>query len=391
MFKQRPLTALYLAQFLSAFVDNMILLIASAIASNDHYPDYYISFIRSAFLAAFIVFSPWVGRFADRYSKSKVLIIGNVIKAAGVLLMLFGANSALAYAVVGIGAVVYSPAKYGILPFLTKGETELFKANSHLESYTIISILTGTIAGGYFATRSIIGGLILCILLYGLSVVFNLFIPNDGGNKELRFKRSIPEFFQDFGTLFSKDKLHFSLVGTGSFWMSTAVLQMIIFAWMPIALNISDKELISEIIAATAIGIAIGAFLAPKIIPLEKFKRTIWFGLGLAFTILSFIFIHNLPMTVAMLLLVGTFGGIYIVPMNTMIQQIGHTTVGAGKTIAIQNFIEYSFMFIGTGGYYLASNAGLHVNYSIMGASVVLFVLVIYLYGLLNASSRKLS
>lgn len=194
MFKKHPLGVLYMAQFLSAFVDNMIFLIAQGIATNNKYPDYYISFIRAAFLFSFIVFSPWVGRFADKYAKSKVLIIGNIIKASGILLMMLGVNSALSYAIVGVGSVVYSPAKYGILPFITKNEDELFKANSYLESYTIITILTGTVAGGYFANISIVWGLIACLILYGLSIIFNLFIPKDSGNSSVTFANSIKNF-----------------------------------------------------------------------------------------------------------------------------------------------------------------------------------------------------
>ena len=114
-----PLGALLSGQFLSAFVDNMLLFIAQAIIVREAYPEYYLPLVQGLYLAAYIFASPWVGGFSDFIPKSRVLLIGNVIKAVCLVGFLLGVNPAVSYGIYGLGSVIYSPAKYGILPFLT--------------------------------------------------------------------------------------------------------------------------------------------------------------------------------------------------------------------------------------------------------------------------------
>jgi LPLT family lysophospholipid transporter-like MFS transporter len=375
-----PLGALFVAQFLSAFVDNMILFIAQAIIVRDAYPDYYLPFVQSTFLASYILLSPWVGRLADKHAKASVLIAGNMVKTAGVALLLAKVDPALGYAVVGVGAVIYSPAKYGILPFLTRSEDELLRANSGLESYTILAILSGSVAGGFLADISITAALLASIALYGASIVINTVIPRDAGNRSIRYANAVSEFFADTATLLRHPQSHYSLIGTGSFWMASAVLRMIIFAWVPLTLGIVSGTKISMIIAVTGIGIALGAMATPRLISIATYRRTVWYGFGMGFGILAFLGISSLPVTVAFLLLVGALGGIYIVPLNACLQQVGHATIGAGKTIAVQNFLENCFMFLGVGAYTLATKGGVATNASLAATGTALLLMVGYLW-----------
>lgn len=375
-----PLGALFAAQFLSAFVDNMILFVALAIIRRDGFPEYYLPLVQSTFLCSYIVLSPWVGRFADQKAKADVLIVGNVVKALGIVLLLLGCDPAVSYAVVGVGAVIYSPAKYGILPLLTAGDAELLKANSNLESYTILAILAGSVAGGWLADRSITLALAACIVLYGASVAINLVIPKDPGNRTINYKNAVGEFLADTLALLRERQSHYSLVGTGSFWMASAVLRMIIFAWVPLTLGITSGTVISLIIAVTGVGIAVGALVTPLLISIRTYHRTVWFGLAMGLGILSFLMIGSLPVTVFALLLIGALGGVYIVPMNACLQQVGHQTIGAGKTIAVQNFVENTFMFLGVGAYTLAAKAGVAVGVSLGSTGVMLLILVGYLF-----------
>lgn len=378
--KPKPLNALLTAQFLSAFVDNMILFITLAIIKRDAYPGYYLPLVQSAFLFAYVVFAPWVGRFADKNPKTNVLIIGNIIKAAGILMLIFNINPALCYAIVGAGAVVYSPAKYGILPELTGGEDELLKANSKIESFTILAILTGSVAGGYLSDHSILLSLLVCLFLYGLSIVFNTLIPRQQGNELIAYKRAIREFRSDSTSLFNSERGRFSLLGTGSFWLASAVLRMIIIAWLPATLGITSNTSISLIIAVTGIGIALGAAVTPYLVTVKTYTRSIYFGLAMALCIFAFTVITTLPLTILFLLLSGCLGGIFIVPMNTCLQQVGHNTIGTGKTIAIQNFMENTFMFLGVGAYTLAARAGVGVNTSITATGITLLLLLAVMF-----------
>ncbi len=376
----RPLNALLTAQFLSAFVDNMILFIILAVINGQGYPDYYLPLVQSTFLFSYIVLAPWVGRFADKNCKTQVLIIGNLLKATGIVMLMLGLNPALCYAVVGTGAVVYSPAKYGILPELTSGEDELLQANSKLEGFTILAILTGSVAGGALSDKSIFLSLLVCLFLYGASVFFNTLIPQRQGNALILYKRAVREFKTDNHSLWQSPAGRFSLLGTGAFWLVSAVLRMIIIAWLPVTLGINSNTQISLIIAVTGVGIAIGAVVTPYLITLKTYTRCLYYGIGMALCIFAFTQINSLFMTLFFLLLSGCLGGIFIVPMNTCLQQVGHHTIGAGKTIAIQNFVENTFMFIGVAAYTLATREGTSINTSITATGVVLLLVVALMF-----------
>lgn len=380
MFRNKPVGALLLAQFLSAFVDNMILFIVQAIILRDQYPGYYLPLVQGMFFFPYIVLAPWVGCFADKKPKARVLIIGNLVKACGIVWLLLNANPAFSYAIVGVGAVIYSPAKYGLLPFLTRGSDELLRANSHLESFTILAILTGSVVGGYLADHSIILALGACLTLYAMSIFVSTFIPNDAGNRSLGYRHALRDFAADTLTLLRNPQANYSLAGTGSFWLASAVLRMIMFAWVPLALGITSLTNISMILAVTAIGITLGAVLTPFLITLRNYTRTVWFGFAMSACILAFILIHSLYLTIAGLLLIGCLGGIYIVPMNASLQQVGHRLIGAGKTIAVQNLVENFCMFVGVGSYMLAKKAGVAVQYSIAGTGITLAFFALYLW-----------
>ncbi len=380
MLKPSPISALFGAQFISAFVDNMILFIVLAIIRQDGYPEYYLPFVQSTFLAAYIIWSPWVGRFADKHPKAKVLMIGNAVKAGGVVFLLLKLDPALSYALVGLGAAVYSPAKYGILPFLTRCEAELLRANSSLESLTILAILLGSAAGGFLADHSIRLSLLLCVLLYSLSLAVNLLIPKNEGDATITYRHALATFASDVAFLFKKSASHYSLIGTGSFWLASAVLRMIIFAWLPLTLGITSVSEISLIIAVSGIGLAVGAGLTPKLISLANYRRTLCFGGGMGLAILAFPGVSDLHLTLTLLFSVGMLGGIYIVPMNAVLQHTGHTSIGAGKTIAVQNFTENCFMFTGVFAYTLASKAGIATNTSLAATGAIFLLLVAYLF-----------
>lgn len=380
MAKLSPLKALFTAQFLSAFVDNMILFIALGIIKRDAYPEYYLPFVQSIFLGSYIFLSPWVGRFADQKPKANVLIIGNLVKTIGVVMMMLGFDPALSYGAVGIGAVIYSPAKYGILPFLTRGDDELLRANSGLESYTIVAILLGSVAGGILSDQSIPLALGVSFLLYCASIGINTMIPKNPGNRSITYKNSISEFFADIKILLKNSQSHYSLIGTGSFWLASAVLRMIIFAWAPLVLGITSGTSISMIIAVTGVGIAMGAAITPHLISMKTYDRTLWFGYIMAGCILAFLMISSIQVAIVMLLFIGMAGGIYIVPMNTCLQQVGHNTIGEGKTIAVQNFVENIFMFLGVAVYTLAAKYEVSTYLSIGATGLTLLLLVSYMY-----------
>ena len=102
--------------------------------------------LKLFFTISYVVLAPFVGAFADALPKGQVMLISNTIKIAGCLMMLFGVQPLLAYAIVGFGAAAYSPAKYGILPEILPAES-LVRANGMVELLTLVAILVGSIVG----------------------------------------------------------------------------------------------------------------------------------------------------------------------------------------------------------------------------------------------------
>ncbi|WP_238933768.1 lysophospholipid transporter LplT [Brevibacillus choshinensis] len=382
----QPLQALYFTQFLSAFADNMILFVIANLLRENGFSPAMLALVSISFFLPYIFLAPLVGPFADKHPKSFVLVIGNLIKAIGIVLLFVIDHSSilllmLSYFTVGLGAVVYSPAKYGILPELTQNEDELFRANARIEGYTIIAILLGIGGGGAIASMTaplVSSG--ICLLLYLLSLAMTFFIPRMQGNANIRYGTETRRFFADFTLLMKRPDTRFSLVGTGSFWMSSAVLRVALIAWIPIALGIDPESFsVSLILATISIGIIVGAFLAPKLIPLHQFTKSVNYGFGMFLVIALFPWIHVTAVAICLLLLVGFMGGAFIIPMNTILQEEGKKLVGSGKTIAIQNLVENTLMVIGSGIYYLVVYLGVSISGAIIGQGLLLLAFLLYL------------
>ncbi|QDS37132.1 lysophospholipid transporter LplT [Brevibacillus brevis] len=382
----KPLQALYFTQFLSAFADNMILFVIANLLRENGFSPAMLALVSISFFLPYVILAPLVGPFADKHAKSIVLVIGNLIKALGVVLLFFIDQSSifmlmLCYFTVGVGAVVYSPAKYGILPELTRNEDELFHANARIEAYTIFAILTGIGGGGAIANMTaplISSG--ICLLIYLLSLGMTFFIPRMRGNSSIRYGAEARRFFIDFQHLMNRPETSFALIGTGAFWMSSAVLRVAVLAWIPLALGINPESFsVSLILATTSIGIIAGAFLAPKLIPLSHFTRSLTYGFGMFLIIVLFPWTDHIFVAICLLLLVGFMGGVFIIPMNTVLQDEGKRMVGSGKTIAIQNFIENLLMAVGSGIYYLITYIGISISGAIVGQGLLLLGFLLYL------------
>ncbi len=369
------------AQFLSALVDNMILFIAQAIILRDSFPAWYLQLVQATFLLAYIILSPWAGRFADRFAKRLVLVAGNGVKCLGVSLLLAGLNPAICYAVVGVGAVLYSPAKYGILPWLTSSDKQLLHANSQVEGYTILAILAGAVVGGWLADHSIVLALASCILLYGVSALLCIGIPTNPINNDIKFRNALPEFGKDIVTVVKTSRGRFSLVGTSGFWMASAVLRLAVFSWLPIAFGIHDNTTIGMMISLSGIGLIVGAALTPRLIPVGDVSRVIGAGALMGAGLLLLPWTSGLPVALMIQTLSGSFGGMYVIPLNAMLQRVGEQTVGTGKIVAIQNFAENSLMLLGVLSYLAAAREGIAVTWIMTANGAALLAIVLLLYG----------
>lgn len=374
----RKIYILLLAQFLTAFADNAILFAAFAMITQEFSRgDWYQPALQASFLLSFVLLAPWVGRFADRRAKRTVLAVGNVIKAVGALMLLASIEPLIAYAVVGIGAAIYGPAKYGILPELIRHEN-LVKANGLMEGSTIVAIVLGAVIGARVADASIDAALWLVFASYAVSFVTALFIPKVAG-KVIEKGRAIPQFVTMMRGFFTTSRARFSMLGASIFWAAAVVLRVMMVAWAPAVLFTTTTTEIAALTVYIAIGIAVGAFVVPWLIPIEYLRRARLAAYAMGAFIILLGATDNPLLAKVLLFAIGMSGGIFVVPINAALQEIGHRTIGAGGAVAIQNFFENLAMLIGTGLYTLALTSNLDpvIAVSSLGLMVIMATTII--------------
>jgi LPLT family lysophospholipid transporter-like MFS transporter len=349
------------AQFFSALADSTLLIVAIAILRDMHAPAAYEPLLKSFFVVSYVVLAAFVGAFADSMPKGRVMFISNGVKIAGCLLMLAHVHPLLAYAVVGLGAAAYSPAKYGILTEYLPHRL-LVIANGWMEGLTVMAIILGTVLGGALIDPRIAQDLLtidipyietgietsaqvnLLIVggIYVIAALCNLYIPNTGVDHKPLKKNPLflVHEFNHCLRLLWRDKLgQISLAVTTLFWGAGSTLQFIVIEWAKPALHL-DLSKASMLQGLVAAGVAVGAALAAKTISLRKSVHVIPLGIAMGVGILLMNAVHDMRFAVPLLVVVGVISGFFVVPMNALLQHRGHILMGAGHSIAVQNFNE---------------------------------------------------
>jgi len=373
---KHTLPAVLAAQFLSALADNALLFVAIALVQSQHRPDEWIPLLQEFFVLAFVILAPFAGPFADALPKGRVMILSNGLKLMGAGAMLSGVHPLLAYGMVGAGAAAYSPAKYGILSELVTAE-KLVKANSLMEGSTIVAILLGVGSGGWLADHSIDLGLWTVAGCYFAAMLANLMIPElPAVHPNLRFQpwAMVIDFLRTTWSLVKNRDVRFSLACTSLFWGSGATLRLLLVAWVPLALGIFDTKTPANLNGAVAVGIAIGAALASVWIKLETVNRALIPGLLLGPVIMLLVQVNGLTEAALLLVAVGLCGGLFVVPLNALLQERGHGSVGAGHAVAVQNLFENLAMLGMIGLYTLSIKLGMnaiHVGFAFGGLILI--------------------
>jgi len=375
----RPFYIVLLAQFLSALADNALLFAAIGLLVFFSAPDWHIPLLQEVFVIAYIVLAPLVGPFADALPKGRVMFLGNGIKFIGCVAMLADLPPLYAYSIVGIGAATYSPAKYGILTELLP-PSKLVVANSWMEGATVAAIVLGAVIGGALINPQMSAQILtllqvpqtviapkfaiaLITLLYLAAACANLFIPRLPIDHRLP-NRSLGFILYDFGHSFRllwKDPLgQVSLAVTTLFWGVGATLRLLIIAWAALNLKFGLDQA-TQLTGVTALGIAIGAALAGKHVKLENSIRALPAGILLGAVPIALIWVDSLLPAALLLLLLGILSAYFVVPMNALLQHRGHLLMGAGHSIALQNFNENIGILLMIGAYALMVKADWHI------------------------------
>jgi MFS family permease len=400
------------AQFFSSLADNALFVVAVELLKTSGAPKWQPAALVPLFALFYVVLAPFVGAFADAQPKGRVMFISNAIKVIGCLMMLFGSHPLMAYAIVGLGAAAYSPAKYGILTELLP-VSQLVKANGWIEGLTIASIILGVVLGGQLVGHAVSSRLLafdlplintgvdtapeaaisVLIFLYLIAAWFNTRIPSTG--VEMRpMPRNKLELLPDFwncNAALWRDKLgQISLATTTLFWGVSGNLRYIVLAWSAAALGYSTTQA-SSLVGVVAIGTAVGAVIASMRMRLDQATSVIPMGIGMGLLILLMNFIDNVWVAAPFLILLGGLGGFLVVPMNALLQHRGHNLMGAGRSIAVQNFNEQACILALGAGYSLSTAMGMSAfgAITIFGVVVAGFMYVIQRWHKSNCIKHK--
>ena len=364
---------LMVTQFVSALADNALLLVAMALLMAQGQAAFWIPWLKLMFTLSYVVLGPWVGVWADNWPKQIVMMVANSVKAVACLGMLLGVDPLLAFALVGVGAAAYAPAKYGLVTELAQPE-ELVSANAWIEISTVSAVLLGVVLGGalvsttwlnwgaYMGIQSLAlpnstfsASLIALLCMYGLAALLNSWIPGSGKSYERvdwAWSSVWKACWQDQRTLWRDPLGGVSLSVTTLFWGVGATLQLIVLAWaqQKLHLNLSQAAYLQ---AATAVGVVVGAALAAKTVSLHKATSVLGMGIALGLLLPLMLWVTEWQTAALLTAAIGVVGGFFVVPMNALLQHRGVTLLSAGRSIAVQNMNENASILLMMAGYSL--------------------------------------
>jgi len=408
------------AQFFSSLADNALLIAAIAMLAQLEGPAWITPLLKFFFTISYVVLAFLVGAFADSMPKGRVMFVTNTVKVVGCVLILFNEFIRMgtipaywlvlfAYAVVGLGAAAYSPAKYGILTELLPPE-QLVMANGWIEGLTVASIVLGTLLGGMligprishallsidmpFVETSINtppeAAIVVIGAIYIIAAVFNLAIPDTGArypHQERNPLHLLVDFSRCFVTLW-RDKLgQISLAVTTLFWGAGATLQFIVLRWAERHLNMPlDKGALLQ--GVSAFGVAIGAVAAARWIPLKRAVRVLPVAMAMGAVITLLVWVKWMPAVYFLLVLTGAMSGFFVVPMNALLQHRGHVLMSAGHSIAVQNFNENVSILVMLAIYSLMIKLDLRIH-TIIGIFGMFLTVAMYLVMRWNAANHR--
>jgi LPLT family lysophospholipid transporter-like MFS transporter len=369
----RGFYTILIAQFFSALADNALLFAAIALLREMHAPDWQTPVLQMFFVFSYIVLAPFVGPFADALPKGRVMFVANAVKIVGCVAMLAGSHPLLAYGIVGVGAAMYSPAKYGILTELLPPE-KLVLANGWMEGLTVASIILGAIIGGFLVGDHFSAyvrdefsflasfphldsapevAIVVLLVLYAIAAFVNTYIPKLAIDHKPARRDPVfllRDFWQSFWSLW-RDKLgQVSLAVTTLFWGAGATLRLIVLVWAEKWLGFTMQQA-TQLTAVVAVGIAIGSVLAARYVALERSVRVIPVGIAMGILVTGMVAVYDWRVALVILVVAGAMGGFFLVPMNALLQHRGHLLMGAGHSIAVQNFNENLSILVMQGCY----------------------------------------
>jgi acyl-[acyl-carrier-protein]-phospholipid O-acyltransferase/long-chain-fatty-acid--[acyl-carrier-protein] ligase len=350
------------AQFLGALNDNSYKIVISLFALSTQ-PGIsalsnQLSVVGMVFILPFFLFSGYAGYLADIYSKRNVLIATKIFEilamATGILVLFQGQFGFMLIVLflMALHSTFFSPAKYGILPEMLP-DKDLSRANGLLEMTTLLAIVLGSVLATFMFDLWRERLWIIGFILTGTAVVGTVAalgiprVPPAGAVKAFS-RNPFGEVWTGVQRLYGDRTLWLTVLGISYFWFLGSLLQMDIWLLGREVMKLDEFKngLLATFLAA---GIGVGSLIAGRLsgdkvelglVPLGSI------GLGLC-SLLLYSSTHSYFQTGIALSLLGFSGGLFIVPLNALLQQrSGHEE--KGQLIATNNFLN-------TGGILLAS------------------------------------
>ena len=363
------------AQFASGLADNALLILGIAFLSEQGYPGWWAPLLKFSFTLSYVFLAPLMGPLADAFSKAKLMACMNALKVVGVAFIFTGFHPMLAFAIAGMAASAYAPAKYGLVTETVPAD-QLVKANGWLEVTVVMAVILGTACGGLLvASKSFVwmstlnlsfiellglsletqyaGPLLSLIVIYSIAGLLNFGIPSVNIRYVQQSMKPIA-LFKNFilsNQILWQDPVgKLSLAVTTLFWGIGAVVQFAVLLWAKEALNM-PLEQASLLQAVVAFGVIFGAGMAGHYVALQNAYKVLPLGLWLGLSLPALAFSTSLWIAIPLMLITGFAGGMLMVPMNAVLQNRGYTLLTAGRSIAVQGFNENASVMVMLGVY----------------------------------------
>lgn len=358
------------AQFASGLADNALLILGIAFLNEQGYPGWWAPLLKFSFTLSYVFLAPLMGPLADAFPKAKLMACMNALKVVGVAFIFTSFHPMLAFAIAGMAASAYAPAKYGLVTE-TVPAAQLVKANGWLEVTVVMAVIMGTACGGLlvasksFAWMSALnlsfielwglsletqyaGPLLSLIVIYSIAGLLNFGIPNLNiryAQESMRPIALFKNFIQSNRILWQDPVGKLSLAVTTLFWGIGAVVQFAVLLWAKEALNM-PLEQASLLQAVVAFGVIFGAGMAGHYVALQNAYKVLPLGLWLGLSLPALAISTSLWIAIPLMLITGFAGGMLMVPMNALLQNRGYTLLTAGRSIAVQGFNENASVMI---------------------------------------------
>lgn len=369
-------TYLNVTQFLGALNDNIykLLIVYFFIQlegiENSHR---ILSMTGAIFVLPFLLFSAFSGTLADRFSKRNIIVYTKIFE---LVIMAFSIlafwteskfGSCCILFLLATQSAIFGPSKYGILPELVSTD-KISKANGMMTSFTFLAIISGTFFASFLldiTNRHFIIAAFFCtfIALIGTITSFCIeYTPPSGSSK--RFNADfLYEIFSTLKFVKKEPSLLAAVLGSAYFLFLGAFVQLNMIPFAVQSLHLTDVQG-GYLFLLTAIGIGTGAMIAGKLS-----GSTVELGLvplaGIGLTICCYsldIWSTHLYVIIPLVVVLGLFGGIYEIPLDSFIQ-VTSPKKSRGQIVAATNFLSFFGVLCASALLYLASEVfGLKAN-----------------------------